>query len=88
MIFMVLVGGLGTFEGPLVGAVVFFGIEAEFGASGVWYLVGLGGTALLLSLFLPAGIWGFLERRGAQPLFATGYRLERVTAESTNDGRP
>jgi branched-chain amino acid transport system permease protein len=87
MIFMVLVGGLGTFEGPLIGAVVFFGIEAEFGASGVWYLVGLGGTALLLSLFLPAGIWGFLERRGVQPLFATGYRLERVTAETTNDGR-
>lgn len=28
MIFMVLVGGLGTFEGPLLGAVIFFAIEA------------------------------------------------------------
>jgi branched-chain amino acid transport system permease protein len=87
MIFMVLVGGLGTFEGPLIGAVVFFGIEAEFGASGVWYLVGLGGTALLFSLFLPAGIWGFLERRGVPRLFGTGYRLDRATAAPHNDGR-
>jgi branched-chain amino acid transport system permease protein len=87
MIFMVLVGGLGTFEGPLIGALVFFGIEAEFGDSGVWYLVGLGGTALLLSLFLPAGIWGFLERRGIPRLFGTGYRLDCNTPSRHNDGR-
>ena len=87
MIFMVLVGGLGTFEGPLIGALVFFGIEAEFGASGVWYLVGLGGTALLLSLFLPAGIWGFLEGRGIPRLFGTGYRLDCKTPSRRNDGR-
>ena len=38
MIFMVLVGGLGTFEGPIIGAVIFFAIEAWFGAraSGIW----------------------------------------------------
>jgi branched-chain amino acid transport system permease protein len=44
MIFMVLVGGLGTVEGPLLGAVIYFAIEAWFGEAGVWYLVGLGGA--------------------------------------------
>ena len=34
MIFMALVGGLGTFEGAILGAVVFFAIEAWFGAYG------------------------------------------------------
>lgn len=75
MIFMVLVGGLGTFEGPILGAVLFFLIEAWFGAAGVWYLVGLGATALVFSLFLPRGIWGLLQDRFALQLLPVGYRL-------------
>ena len=69
MIFMVLVGGLGTFEGPILGAVIFFAIEAWFGQTGVWYLVGLGAAALLFALFLPKGIWGWVDARfGIRPL--------------------
>ena len=34
MIFMVLVGGLGTFEGPIIGAIVFFVIQYEFADQG------------------------------------------------------
>jgi branched-chain amino acid transport system permease protein len=75
MIFMALVGGLGTFEGAILGAVIFFLIEAWFGAAGVWYLVGLGATALLFSLFLPRGLWGALEDRLAIRLLPVGYRL-------------
>ena len=75
MIFMVLVGGLGTFEGPILGAVVFFAIEAWFGDAGVWYLVGLGMTALLFSLFLPRGLWGWLEDRTGLRLLFVGYRV-------------
>ena len=37
MIFMVLVGGLGTFEGSIIGAIIFFLIEATFGGAGVWH---------------------------------------------------
>jgi branched-chain amino acid transport system permease protein len=80
MIFMVLVGGLGTFEGAILGAVIFFLIEAWFGASGVWYLVGLGATALLFSLFLPRGIWGSLEDRFGVRLLPVGYRLKSTEA--------
>jgi branched-chain amino acid transport system permease protein len=76
MIFMVLVGGLGTFEGPILGAVVFFTIEAAFGDAGVWYLVGLGLTALLFSLFLPRGLWGWLEARTGLRLLFVGYRVK------------
>jgi branched-chain amino acid transport system permease protein len=75
MIFMVLVGGLGTFEGAIFGAVIFFLIEAWFGATGVWYLVGLGATALLCSMFVPRGIWGSLEDRFGIHLLPVGYRL-------------
>jgi branched-chain amino acid transport system permease protein len=75
MIFMVLVGGLGTFEGPLLGAVIFFTIEAWFGEAGVWYLVGLGGAALLFALFLPKGLWGFVDRRLGLRLLPVGRFL-------------
>ena len=55
MIFMVLVGGLGTFEGPILGALVLFVIQHGFGDSGVWYLVGLGAAAIVFALLTPAG---------------------------------
>ncbi len=75
MIFMVLVGGLGTYEGPILGAVLFFLIETLFGATGVWYLVGLGATAMLFALLLPGGIWGKVEERFGIHLLPVGYRL-------------
>ena len=73
MIFMVLVGGIGTFEGAIVGAIIFFAIETWFGASGVWYLVGLGAIAVMFSLVLPRGIWGEIQRRWNIQLLPVGY---------------
>lgn len=73
MIFMVLVGGLGTFEGPIVGAVILFVLQDQFGNGGVWYLVGLGATAILFALFVPRGIWGTITDRFDIPLAPIGY---------------
>ena len=78
MIFMALVGGLGTFEGPIVGAIVFFVIEDQFGDQGVWYLVGLGAAAILFALLLPRGIWGTVEERFGIRLLPVGYWLRGV----------
>lgn len=75
MLFMVLVGGIGTYEGPILGAVVFFTIETLFGATGVAYLIGLGVAAVLFALLLPRGIWGEVERRFGLQLLPVGYRL-------------
>ena len=75
MIFMTLVGGLGTFEGPLLGALLFFTIESIFGGQGVWYLVALGAAALAFSLFVPRGIWGEFAARFGLSLMPVGYRL-------------
>jgi branched-chain amino acid transport system permease protein len=80
MIFMVLVGGLGTFEGPIIGAVIFYLIQSQFAESGAWYLVGLGATAIAFALFLPRGIWGTVEHRFHVRLLPVGYRLRRTEA--------
>jgi len=84
MIFMVLVGGIGTFEGAIIGAVIFFLMESWLGATGVWYLIGLGATALVFSLFFPAGIWGALERRFGLSLLPVGYR---ISSAGSTDGK-
>lgn len=76
MIFMVLVGGIGTFEGPIIGAVLFFLLQQHFADQGAWYLIGLGSTAVLFALLLPQGLWGLVERRLGRPLLPLGQRLE------------
>ena len=75
MIFMVLVGGLGTFEGPILGAILLFAIQTTFTQGGPWYLVGLGATAALFALFLPRGLWGAIEGRFGLRLMPVGYRV-------------
>lgn len=82
MIFMVLVGGLGTFEGPILGALIFFLIEYFFGQTGVWYLIGLGGAAIVFALFLPRGLWGMIEDRFGLRLLPVGYRLRMLDSAS------
>jgi branched-chain amino acid transport system permease protein len=81
MIFMVLVGGLGTFEGPILGAVIFFLIEYFFSETGVWYLIGLGAAAVVFALFLPRGLWGAVEDRLGIRLLPVGYRLRMLGSD-------
>jgi branched-chain amino acid transport system permease protein len=80
MIFMVLVGGLGTFEGPIIGAVILFLIQNELGDNGVWYFVLLGGIAIGFALLLPRGLWGTIVDRFGVRLVPVGYRLVRKSA--------
>ena len=81
MIFMVLVGGLGTFEGPILGAVLLFAIQTTFTQGGPWYLVGLGATAALFALVLPRGVWGTIEERLGLRLLPVGYRVVEMKGE-------
>ena len=75
MILMALVGSLGTFEGPILGALLFFLVQNEFGENGVWYMAGLGVVAILFALFVPRALWGEFEARTGLGLLPVGYRL-------------
>jgi branched-chain amino acid transport system permease protein len=77
MIFMVLLGGLGTFEGPILGALVLYGIQQEFQDQGSWYLVGLGLVAIVVTLLLPRGLWGSVVDRFGIRLLPVGYHVRR-----------
>jgi branched-chain amino acid transport system permease protein len=88
MIFMVLIGGLGTFEGPVLGALVLFGIQQEFSNDGSWYLIGLGAVAIVVTLVFPRGIWGAIVDRYQIRLVPVGYTLRGLlTAPTTTRKR-
>jgi len=75
MIFMVFVGGLGTFEGPILGAIVLYLLQQYGPQNGVWYFTLLGGIAIGVALFLPRGLWGAVRDRFNLQLLPVGYRV-------------
>ena len=82
MMFIVLIGGIGTLEGPILGTVIYFALReivtVALGLSAGWYLVGLGTVAIAAMLFEPAGLWPLPERPPR----------DRMAQRSTPSARP
>lgn len=75
MLFMVLVGGMGTIEGPVLGALVLFGLQEALSSRGAWYLVIVGGLAVTATLVASRGLWGLASDRFGWSLLPVGYRV-------------
>ena len=75
MIFSVVIGGLGTIEGPIIGAVIFFALQQLLSDYGTWYLVLIGVLAAGVVVFAQRGVWGSIVRRWAIDLFPVRRRL-------------
>jgi branched-chain amino acid transport system permease protein len=67
--FMVVVGGLGTVEGPILGAAIYVLIQQQLGQNGAINLIVLGSTSVLVMLVAPQGLWGLLRDRLGWTLF-------------------
>jgi branched-chain amino acid transport system permease protein len=74
-IFIVMVGGLGSLEGVLIGALIYFFADRWFGEYGATYLVVLGLLTLFMALFARGGIWGLICKLVDAPWFPTRRRL-------------
>jgi branched-chain amino acid transport system permease protein len=75
VIFITVIGGIGTMEGPVIGAIIFYLLQhylADFGAS---YLILLGSLGIVVMLFAPKGLWGLISERYGLVLFPTRRRL-------------
>ena len=83
VIFIVVIGGIGTIEGPIVGVLLFYVLQTNLAHFGTWYLMLLGLFAILVMLFAPKGIWGYLSQRYGLALFPIRRRLvEKMGATS------
>ena len=75
MIFIVVIGGIGTIEGPIIGTIVFYVLQEQLSDYGAWYLIILGSVAVLVAVWLRGGIWGVVVRRFGLQLFPVQRRL-------------
>lgn len=79
VIFIVVIGGIGTIEGPIIGAIVLYFLQDYLAAFGAWYLMLLGGLAIAIMLVAPAGIWGLVTSFFDIQLFPLRRRLRVIT---------
>ena len=77
VIFIVIIGGVGTIEGPIVGVIVFYTMQHYLADFGTWYLILLGALAIVIMLFAPKGIWGYVAQRYRVALFPVRRMLVR-----------
>lgn len=69
VIFIVVVGGIGRIEGPIIGTVIFFVMRQTLADLGSLYLLIMGAVAIVVMLWAPKGLWGLVaERFGWQAL--------------------
>ncbi|MGC4025556.1 MAG: branched-chain amino acid ABC transporter permease [Mesorhizobium sp.] len=68
VIFIVVIGGIGTLPGPIIGVLVFFALERLLSDYGTVYLIVLGVIGITIMLFARRGLWGSFVQRGFDPL--------------------
>jgi branched-chain amino acid transport system permease protein len=85
MIFVVVIGGTGRIEGPILGAIVFFAMQELLADYGSAYLVALGVATILIVLLAPRGLWGFVVARRPITLFAVERRLRLLGPARAED---
>jgi branched-chain amino acid transport system permease protein len=76
VIFIVVIGGIGTIEGPIIGTLIFFALRETLADLGTTYLIVLGIVAIVVMLKAPKGVWGFIVERYDMQLFPLRYRVK------------
>ena len=84
VIFIVVIGGIGTIEGPILGVLVFFALRNVLADYGTWYLITLGLIGIVVMLFAPRGLWGLVSQRTGVQLFPVRRRLTGPDLRGSN----
>jgi branched-chain amino acid transport system permease protein len=74
-IFIVVIGGLGTLEGPVIGTIVYVALRELLADHGSWYMILLGALAVGAMLVYPRGLWGLVADRWGIRVFPLERRV-------------
>jgi branched-chain amino acid transport system permease protein len=86
IIFIAVIGGVGTLEGPIFGTLVFFALRQTLSELGTIYLMVLGVLAIVVMLKAPQGVWGTIARRFNVELLPVRQRLVIASAVEAPHG--
>ncbi|NLP30661.1 MAG: branched-chain amino acid ABC transporter permease [Clostridiales bacterium] len=76
-VFIVIIGGIGTIEGPIVGAVIYvFLRQILYGFPGISNII-LGIIAIIIIIVAPKGIMGYLNNKFNLDIFSIRRRIKR-----------
>jgi branched-chain amino acid transport system permease protein len=88
VIFIVVIGGIGTIEGPIIGVIIFFILQSLLADYGSWYLLILGLVGIAVMLFAPRGLWGLFTDRTGIELFPVSRTLVGGPIATPPEGVP
>ena len=86
VLFMVVIGGIGTLEGPIVGTLLFFLLREALAGFGAWYLLLLGCLAVATLILAPSGVWGSVVARWNVHLLPVERRVGQRSATPRGPG--
>jgi branched-chain amino acid transport system permease protein len=86
VIFIVVIGGIGSFEGPIIGAIVFFLVREYLAEIGLWHFILLGVLSIAIILIEPRGLWGLARRFVSGDLIPLSFRPPPGGAASLQAG--
>jgi branched-chain amino acid transport system permease protein len=79
MVFIVVIGGIGTIEGPIVGAIIYIVLRQWlYKFPGISMII-LGAIAVAVIMLLPKGVFGTLHERYGIELFSVRRHIQRST---------
>jgi branched-chain amino acid transport system permease protein len=87
IIFIVVIGGLGTIEGPIIGAVLYWWFKNQFIDHDTWYSTAIGIIAIVVALYLQRGIWGIVRDRFDVSLLSVRRRLDLTDPPAPDPSR-
>jgi branched-chain amino acid transport system permease protein len=87
MIFAVVIGGIGTITGPIVGTLIYFSLQQYLADLGPTYLIILGAVAVLVMLKAPKGLWGLVLDRWDLRFFPVEIRVRTVDPPPPTDAQ-
>jgi branched-chain amino acid transport system permease protein len=88
MLFVSMIGGLGTIEGPILGSIIFFALQQWLQNWGAWYLIIFGAVAVSIALWQPRGLWGIVRDKFHFELLPVGYRVDAPTLDVAPQSGP
>jgi branched-chain amino acid transport system permease protein len=83
IIFNVVIGGIGSFEGPIIGTIIYFVLRQYLAELGAWNLILLGSISIIIILIEKRGLWGLIRRALPDDLIPIAHKPSNKLTPAT-----